>query len=324
MTQKECNPYPYSDSNKRYQTYDYYLKRTFGGKVAKLPLDGGFSCPNLDGTCGTGGCIFCSGRGSGDFAPSAVLPIAEQIAVQKRLFSKKWDVSRCLAYFQARTNTYAPVRVLREKFEEALAQEGIVGINIATRPDCLPPDTVAYLAELAERTAVTVELGLQSSNDETAKRINRGHTFGQFCEAVDRLRHASGGIRICAHVIFGLPGEGRDEMLRTVRDMAELNIHEIKLHLLHVLRGTALGETYLSGNYRPLEREEYIGLLADALELLPPETVICRLTGDGPSSDVLAPLWTKNKRAVLAAIDKYLAANDLCQGMRYHKEGGAP
>ena len=218
MTQAQQNPYPYSDSNKRYQTYEYYLRHTFGGKVAKLPLDGGFSCPNLDGTCGRGGCIYCSGRGSGDFAPSAMLPIAEQIRQQKELFSRKWDVSRCIAYFQARTNTYAPVEILRERFEEALAQEGLVGLNVATRPDCLPSDVVEYLAELADRTVLTVELGLQSSNDRTAELINRGHTFAQFCEGVEKLRNANPRIQICGHLIFGLPKETRADMMQTVRE----------------------------------------------------------------------------------------------------------
>ena len=176
LTQAERNPYPYSDSNKRYYTYDYYLRHTFGAKCAKLPLDAGFTCPNIDGRCGTGGCIYCSGRGSGDFAPSDLLGIAEQIRMQKQMFARKWDVSHCIAYFQAHSNTYAPLSVLKARYEEALAQEGIVGLNIATRTDCLEPDVVEYLAALAERTVLTVELGLQSSNDATAKYINREHT----------------------------------------------------------------------------------------------------------------------------------------------------
>ena len=220
MTQAECNPYRYSDSNKRYQTYDYYLRHTFGTKVAKLPLDAGFTCPNLDGTVGFGGCIYCSGRGSGDFAPDAGLPVAEQIAIQKKLFSRKWDVSHCIAYFQAHTNTYAPLAVLRRVYEEALAQPGIVGLNIATRADCLPPDVVDYLAELSQRTVLTVELGLQSSNDRTAAEIHRGHSFAQFCDGVRRLRMTGAGIQLCVHIMFGLPGEGREEMLQTVRDVA--------------------------------------------------------------------------------------------------------
>lgn len=316
MTQAETNPYPHSNSNKRYQTYDYYLKHTFGAKVVKLPLNGGFSCPNLDGTCGVGGCIYCSERGSGDFAPEASLSIAEQIARQKTVYAKKWDVSRCIAYFQARTNTYGSVELMRSKFEEALAQEGIVGLNIATRPDCLPPEVLSLLAELAEKTVLTVELGLQSSNDETAHRINRGHTFAQFCEGVAALRAASPRIGICAHLILGLPGEGRAEMLKTVEDVATLEIPQVKLHLLHVLRGTALADQYLLGDYRPLDREEYISLLADAIERLPINTVICRLTGDGKSEDLLAPLWSQRKTTVVNDLDKLLYARGSYQGCR--------
>ena len=317
MTQAQSNPYPFSDSNKRYQTYDYYLRRTFGAKVAKLPLDGGFSCPNIDGTCGRGGCIYCSGRGSGDFAPDAAMPVAEQIRTQKQLMAHKWDVSHCIAYFQAHTNTYAPLAVLRQKYEEALAQEGIVGLNIATRADCLPPDVVEYLAELAGRTVLTVELGLQSSNDQTAERIHRGHTFAQFRDGVNRLRQASDRIQICVHLIFGLPGEGREDMLQTVRDVAALHPEQVKLHLLHVLRGTELARMYEAGEYQPMEREAYISILAEALELLPPETVISRLTGDGKADDLLAPLWSRRKTTVVNDLDKLLYAKNMWQGKKY-------
>ena len=317
MTQAERNPFLYSDTNKRYHTYEYYLRHTFGGKCAKLPLDGGFTCPNQDGTCGEGGCVYCSDRGSGDFAPSAMLSVSEQIRLQKELFSKKWDVSRCIAYFQAHTNTYAPLPVLKEKYEEALAQEGIVGLNIATRADCLPLDVVEYLAELAERTVLTVELGLQSSNDETAERINRGHTFATFCDGVERLRKASEKIQICVHLILGLPGEDDAAMLKTVADVAALRPHQVKIHLLHVLRGTKLAEWYEKGEYIPLERERYIRLVAEALELLPPETVIGRLTGDGAAADLLAPLWSMKKTTVINDIDKLLYATDSYQGKCY-------
>ena len=317
MTQAQTNPYPFSDSNKRYQTYEYYLRRTFGRKVAKLPLDGGFSCPNLDGTCGTGGCIYCSGRGSGDFAPSAALSVAEQIRLQKQAFSKKWDVSACIAYFQAHTNTYAPLHVLREKFEEALAQEGIVGLNIATRADCLPDDVVEYLAELAERTVLTVELGLQSVHDRTAEFIHRGHTYGQFCQGVEKLRRASDKIGICVHLIFGLPGEDRSMMMESVRRVAELRPQQVKLHLLHVLKHTEMERQWKQGNYQPMERHDYIETVAEALELLPPDTVICRLTGDGKADDLLAPLWSMKKTTVINDLDKLLYARNTWQGKRY-------
>ena len=319
MTQAQSNPFLYSDTNKRYYTYDYYLRHHFGAKCAKLPLDAGFTCPNIDGRCGRGGCIYCSDRGSGDFAAEAILPIAEQIRIQKESFSKKWDVSRCIAYFQAHTNTYAPLERIKACYEEALAQEGIVGINVATRADCLEPDVVEYLAELAERTTLTVELGLQSSNDETAKRINRGHDFEVFCKGVETLRRASDKIGIGVHVILGLPGENDEVMLQTVRDVAALSPDMVKLHLLHVLRGTALARLYERGEYEPLERERYIRLVADSLELLPPTTVIGRLTGDGKADDLLAPLWSQRKTTVINDVDKLLYERNSYQGIKYSK-----
>jgi len=316
ITQAQSNPFPYSDTNKRYHTYDYYLRRAFGGKCAKLPLDAGFTCPNIDGRCGRGGCIYCSGRGSGDFAPDSILSIKEQIEAQKAMFAKKWDTTRCIAYFQAHTNTYAPLSVLRERFEEALAQEGIVGLNIATRADCLEDDTLEYLAELAARTTVTVELGLQSSSDETANLINRGHTFAEFVEGYQKLRRASENIQICVHLILGLPKEDDARMLQSVRDVAALRPDQVKLHLLHVLRGTRLADMYERGEYIPLERAHYIRLVADALELLPSETVIGRLTGDGAQDALLAPEWSKKKTTVINDIDKLLFERDSWQGKR--------
>ena len=210
------NPFKNSDTNKRYYTYDYYLRRTFGGKCAKVPLDAGFSCPNIDGRCALGGCIYCSDRGSGDFAASAALPISEQFRITREKLGSKWSTERCIPYFQAHTNTYAPLEILKEKYEEALAQNGVVGLNIATRADCLPDDVVEYLAEIAERTVLTVELGLQSVHDETAKLINRGHTFEKFLEGYEKLRNASDKINICVHIILGLPGEDEEPFQKSV------------------------------------------------------------------------------------------------------------
>ncbi len=317
MTQAERNPFANSDTNKRYYAYDYYLRKTFGGKCAKLPLDAGLTCPNIDGRCGRGGCIYCSDRGSGDFAPDAALSISAQIQKQKALFARKWDVSRCIAYFQAHTNTYAPLPHLKALYEEALGEEGIVGLNIATRADCLPPDVVAYLAELSRRTVLTVELGLQSSCDETARKINRGHDFAAFCKGFSELRRADENIGICVHLIFGLPDEDDETMLQTVRDVAALHPDQVKIHLLHVLRGTPLAQLYESGDYIPLERERYIRLVADALELLPPDTVIGRLTGDGAADALLAPLWSQKKTTVINDIDKLLYARNSMQGLRW-------
>ncbi len=302
---------------KRYRTYDAWLKSTFGGKCAKIPLDAGFSCPNLDGTCGVGGCIYCSGRGSGDFAESPAVPLREQYDRQREFLSKKWPTERCIPYFQARTNTYAPVHVLRPLFEEALTYPAVVGLNIATRADCLPEETISLLRELSERTVLTVELGLQTAHDETAARINRGHTYADFLDGYTRLRAGAPKALVCVHLIFGLPGETEEDMLETVRRVAELRPDQVKLHLLHVLRETALGEMFEAGAYTPMEKERYVETVVRALELLPPETVVARLTGDGAAEELLAPLWSRRKREVLNAIDKRLAALDTWQGREY-------
>ena len=316
-TQREGNPFRHSDSNKRYYTYDYWLRETFGGKCAKIPLDAGFTCPNIDGRCGRGGCIYCSGRGSGDFAESPILPIAEQYRIVREKLSSKWTTERCIPYFQAHTNTYAPLSVLRKKYEEALALPGVVGMNIGTRADCIEEDVAAYLAILSERTVLTVELGLQSSNDETARLINRGHDFSAFLEGYHRLRNAGGKIRIGVHVIFGLPGENEDTMLKTIEDVAALHPDEVKIHLLHVIRGTRMAEIYERGDYTPMDRERYIALVAKALTMLPPDTVIGRLTGDGMAEDLLAPEWSRRKVTVLNDIDTLMYRESLCQGMNY-------
>lgn len=314
MAQRDTNPYPHSDSNKRYQTYEYWLRKTFGGKCAKIPLDAGFSCPNMDGRCGTGGCIYCSGRGSGDFACLPTVSLGEQYARTRAALSKKWPVERCIPYFQARTNTYAPVAVLRKKFEEALTLEGVVGMNIATRADCLPPDVVDYLADLAERTVLTVELGLQTAHDTTAAFINRGHSFSDFCDGYMRLTGASSKIYTCVHLILGLPYEDEAMMLETVRRVAVMKPTMVKLHLLHVLRGTVLGDMYEKGDYIPMAREDYVRTVVRALELLPTDTVIARLTGDGMADDLLAPLWSRKKTTVINDIDKRMYAESTWQG----------
>ena len=313
------HPFSFTDGGKRYHTYDYWLKSTFGGKCAKIPLDAGFSCPNLDGTCGYGGCIYCSGRGSGDFAEESSVPLREQYDRQRAFLAKKWPTDMCIPYFQARTNTYAPADVLRPIFEEALSYPGVVGMNIATRADCLPDETVALLAELSEKTVLTVELGLQTARDETAALINRGHTYADFLDGYTRLRNGAPNALICVHLILGLPGEDESAMLETVRRVAELRPDQVKLHLLHVLRGTVLADLYEAGKYTPLEKDEYVSAVVKALELLPPETVIARVTGDGAAEDLLAPLWSRRKREVLNAIDMALSRGDTYQGRLYHR-----
>ncbi|MBQ9802790.1 MAG: TIGR01212 family radical SAM protein [Clostridia bacterium] len=314
ITQSAQNPFRYSDTNKRYHTYDYYLRHTFGGKVAKLTLDGGFTCPNIDGTCGTGGCIYCSSHGSGDFTASSALSLAEQYRVQREKMSLKWQVEKCIPYFQAHTNTYAPLSRLTALFEEALTLPDAVGLNIATRADCLPDDVLDYLAVLSERTVLTIELGLQTVHDDTAALINRGHDFATFLHTYSRIRTRAPRARIGVHLIFGLPGEDDERMLDTVRRVAALRPDEVKLHLLYVVEGTVLADLFLRGEYKALERERYIALVADAIELLPPETVLGRLTGDGAPDTLLAPLWSRKKLTVLNDIDKLLVARNTWQG----------
>ncbi len=317
MTQTENNPFSYSDTNKRYHTYDYYLRHAFGGKCAKIPLDAGMTCPNIDGRCGYGGCIYCSGRGSGDFAPSPTLPLRAQYDAARASLTGKWPTDRCIAYFQAHTNTYAPPETLRSIYEAVLTYPGLVGLNVATRADCLPDETIALLREIAEKTVLTVELGLQTAHDATAALINRGHTMADFLDGYRRLREGAGRARIGIHLILGLPGENAEAMLASVRAVAALRPDEVKLHLLHILRGTVLGDWYAAGQYVPMEEDAYVATVTRALTFLPPETVISRVTGDGAAVDLLAPLWSCRKREVIAAIDKRLHALNLWQGMYY-------
>lgn len=316
-TQAATNPFPNSDSNKRYYTYDYYLRKTFGGKCAKIPLDAGFTCPNIDGKCGRGGCIYCSGRGSGDFAQLPTVPIEEQYRLTREQLGHKWSTERCIPYFQAHTNTYAAAEVLRSLYERALALPGVVGMNIATRADCLPEEVLVLLDEISHRTVLTVELGLQTVHNDTAARINRGHTWEDFADGYLRLRERAPQAQTCIHLILGLPGEDEARMLESVRAVAALRPHQVKLHLLHVLRGTRMAEMYLSGEYTPMEKEDYVRAVVRALELLPPDTVIGRLTGDGMGEDLLAPDWSRRKVSVINDIDKLMFAEDTWQGRRF-------
>ena len=316
-TQRNSNPYKYTDSNKRYYTYDYYLRNTFGGKCAKIPIDAGFTCPNIDGTCGVGGCIYCSGRGSGDFAELPSLSVKEQYERVRQKLSSKWSVERTIPYFQAHSNTYAPIEKLRKLYGEALSLEGAVGLNIATRADCISEEIAAYLGELAEKTVLTVELGLQSSSDKTARLINRGHSLEDFRRGFELLRKASENINICVHIIFGLPEETDEMMMATVDEVARLHPEQVKIHLLHVLKNTKMAEIYERGEYTPLEKEKYVSLVLDAIERLPEDIVIARLTGDGMSEDLLAPEWSRKKVSVINDIDKLLFERGSWQGIKY-------
>lgn len=280
-----------------------YLRREFGCQVSKLSLDSGFTCPNRDGTCGTGGCIYCSDDGAGHFAGG----IKDQI----ELLSGKWPSGRYIAYFQSHTNTYAPVEVLRAKYEDALAHSDIVGIAIATRPDCLPPDVMDLLTELNRRTYLWVELGLQTKSDATALRINRCYPTSVFDEAMEKLRAA--GIRTVVHLIFGLPGETREDMLSSVDYIAAKMPFGIKLHQLYIMKNTPIERLY-PDHIRIPEKEEYISLVVDALERLPQEITVHRVTGDAPADSLIAPLWCLDKRSVLNGIQKEFKRRGTFQG----------
>ncbi len=319
LTQAQSNPFLFSDSNKRYHTYDYYLKSTFGTKVAKITLDAGFTCPNRDGTCGTGGCIYCSGKGGGEYTAPSHLGIRAQYEAQRALLTGKWPTDRFIAYFQAFTNTYAPLPRLRALYEEALALPGVVGLNIATRADCLPDDVIAYLAELSEKTAVTVELGLQTVHDEIAAAIGRGHDYATFLSAFARLREKASRVRIGVHLIFGLIGENDEMMMESVQKVAELEPDEVKLHLLYVTEGTKMADIYRDGGYFPMSRGKYVSLVVRALEMLPAQVVIGRLTGDGDRKTLLAPLWSAEKGKILNEIDKTFYTKNSWQGKAFVK-----
>ncbi|EAG7158557.1 TIGR01212 family radical SAM protein, partial [Listeria monocytogenes] len=287
----------------------------FGQKTYKVALDGGFDCPNRDGTVAHGGCTFCSAAGSGDFAGNRALDLKVQFQQVRDKMQTKWKDGKCIAYFQAFTNTHAPVAELREKFETVLNEPGVVGLSIATRPDCLPDDVVEYLAELNERTYLWLELGLQSAHDETGRLINRAHDYDCYVEGVRKLQKHN--IRICTHIINGLPKETPEMMMETTRKVVESGVDGIKIHLLHLLKGTPMVEDYKKGDLEFLTRDGYVNLVADQLEILPPEMVIHRITGDGGVDDLIGPVWSLNKFEVLNAIDAELVRRDSWQGKLY-------
>lgn len=302
-------------NNKRYYDLKSYWRNLFGCTVHKLQVDAGFTCPNRDGHVATGGCIYCDGRGSRLRKLGELPSVADQIASGKKYY--KPSASRFVAYFQTFTNTYAPVDKLRALYDEALSQEDVIGLSIGTRPDCLGRDVVELLAGYARKYHVWVELGLQSVHDRTLKRINRGHDFRQFLEAIDDLTGRQ--LNICVHVIVGLPGETDEDVLITARTLAALPIHGIKIHSLLALDGTQLGEWFRQGSISMISKEKYVSLTADILEVLPPETVIQRLTADGYRDIFLAPAWAGSKLDVLNAIDRELAGRDSYQSKHYIK-----
>lgn len=310
MTNHELTPLLWGE--KRYHTWNSHLRQVHGQKIFKVALDGGFTCPNRDGQITTGGCTFCSARGSGDFAGNRRDDLVKQFQDVKSKMHEKWPDAKYIGYFQAFSNTYAPVEELREMYETVLEQEGVVGLSIATRPDCLPDDVVEYLAELNQRTYLWVELGLQTMHEETADLINRAHDFQCFLDGVEKLRKR--GIRTCVHIIHGLPGETREMMLQTLEACAKMDIQGIKIHLLHLLRNTPMMKQYEQGLIQFMSKDEYVQLVIDSLEILPPDVTIHRITGDGPPDLLIGPMWSMKKWEVLNEIDAELARRNTWQG----------
>ncbi len=307
------NPFRFSLDNKRYHTLNYYNKTVFGKKIYKAVLDCGFTCPNIDGKKGTGGCIFCDG-GSGYFTDGSITAAEQLEAEKKRIFSKYGNVP-LIAYFQANTNTYAPAEILRRLYFSVLEIPEICGISIGTRADCLPDDVLDLLSELNEKTILTVELGMQTVHEKTIEKINRCCTHDEFLDGYFRLKRRN--IRTCLHIINGLPEESPEMMTETARQTALLRPDAVKLQMLHVIKGTQLEDLYNQNRMHILTKDEYIDITVRQLEVLPPETVIERITGDGDKSKLIAPLWSADKISVLGAIDKRLAEFDSWQGKYY-------
>lgn len=291
-----------------YLSFNKYLKDKFGQKVYKISLDGGFTCPNRDGKTGTRGCVFCSKGGSGDFAENREMSITEQIESGKKKVEKKIKSGKYIAYFQAFTNTYAPVETLRQKYEEAINHPDIVALSIATRPDCLGDDVLRLLDEMNKIKPVFVELGLQTIHQKSAKYIRRGYDLSVYDKAVRDLKKI--GVNVVVHVILGLPNESENDMLETVKYVCESGANGIKLQLLHVIDGTDLAKDYEKGLFKTLEFDEYVNLIVKCVKIIPKDIVIHRLTGDGAKKDLIAPLWSADKKRVLNAINKALREAD--------------
>lgn len=308
------NSFLYTLDNKRYHTLNYFYHHTFDSKVFKISLNGGFSCPNLDGTKGYGGCIYCSKSGSGDFAGNRQDSIQKQWQQGLEMMHKKWPEGKLIAYFQARTNTYAKVEELKEKFEPVLKYPNVIGLAIATRPDAITDECLDYLEDLSKRTYLMVELGLQTIHETTSKLINRCHTTKEFDEMVKKLRARN--INVIVHIINGLPYETKKMMLETIIHINQLDIQGVKIHMLHIVKDTPLATMYQKNPFHVLSQEEYVDIVIDQLELLRPEIVIHRITGDPVKEDLIAPTWLLKKFCVLNEIDKEMVKRETYQGKK--------
>ena len=308
------NNFKYSNTNKRYHTLDYFYKSRFNEKVFKVSLNAGFSCPNIDGTVGYGGCIYCSKTGSGEFAGNKEDEIEKQFNEIKNMMHKKWPKAKYIGYFQARTNTYAPVEKLKSLYEKILNQKNVIGLNIATRPDSITDECLDYLTELNKKTYLTIELGLQTTKEDTSKLINRCHTLECFENMVKKLRERN--IDVVVHIINGLPHETKDDMLNTVKYLNKLDIQGIKIHMLSITKDTAIEKMYKKEKFNLLSKEEYIDIVIDQLEILRPEIVIHRITGDPKLDELIEPKWLTKKFCVLNDIDKEMVKRNTYQGIK--------
>lgn len=307
--------FPYTqDPNKRYHSWNYALRQEFGQKIFKVPIDGGFDCPNRDGTVAHGGCTFCSVSGSGDMIVAPEDPIPLQFQKEIQMMHKKWpDVTQYIVYFQNFTNTHAPLSVIKARFEQVVHLPGVVGLSIGTRPDCLPDDVVEYLAELNERLYLWVELGLQTTFESTSRLINRAHDYQVYLDGVAKLRKHN--IRVCTHLINGLPGETTAMMEENVRrTILDSDIQGIKLHLLHLMRNTRMLRDYHEGRLQLMSQDDYTQVVCNQLEMIPADVIIHRLTGDAPRDALVGPMWSLQKWEVLNAIDQELKQRDSFQG----------
>ena len=306
--------FPYTLDNKKYHTLNYHVKTKYNCKVVKVSLNAGFSCPNIDGKVGYGGCIYCSKTGSGEFGGDKTKPLPEQFKEIKEKISKKWPNSKYIAYFQARTNTYAPLEILKEKYESVLKIEDVIGIAIATRPDAIEDDVLDYLEELNKRTNLTIELGLQTIHDQTSKLINRCHSLKQFEDMVKKLKFRK--IEVVVHIINGLPYETKEMMIETVKYLNHLPIDCIKIHMLNIVKDTPLEKLYYQENFHILSKEEYIDIVISQLEYLDPKIVIHRITSDPDPQTLIEPTWLIKKFCLLNDIDKEIKKRDTYQGSK--------
>ncbi len=303
--------FPYSDTEKRYHTFDYFAKHLFGKKAARVSLDAHLTCPNKDGTCGVGGCLFCAGGSSGAIGET----IEEQYARGAAAVQRKWGNVALIPYLQANTNTYGEIGALSDLYERCAALPGAVMLAIGTRADCLGEDVLALLVRISQKIPLLIELGMQSSNEEALTAIRRGYTHADFVKGYRRLREAGGNIRICLHLMNGLPGETHADMLQTAKEAARLAPDMVKIHAVCVLKSTGLHAMWETGVYSPLTMAEHVGILCDQLAILPPEVVIARICADAPRDILAAPMWVRNKMAIRNALDREMRARGIWQGI---------